>query len=170
MRSLTRQELDALLEVARRHDTRDWLMFSVTFCHGLRVSETLSLTRDNIQAGYLSVERLKGSKDVLHPLLDERQALENLALATDDRLFPMSRFQFYRKLQRYGREAGIPAAKCHPHALKHTCGRLAYESGVGIAEIQNWLGHVNGANTMIYMAATEEQAAAAFSKAFAADQ
>ena len=169
MRSLTRQELDALLAVARRHDERDWLMFSVTFCHGLRVSETLSLTRDNIQAGYLSVERLKGSKDVLHPMLDEREALENLARETDQ-LFPISRFQFYRKLQRYGREAGIPAAKCHPHALKHTCGRLAYESGVGIAEIQNWLGHVNGANTMIYMAATEEQAAAAFSKAFAADQ
>src|SRR5262249_38908463 len=105
---------------------------------------------------------------VLHPLLDERQALEKLATDGTDRLFPMSRFQFYRKLQRYGREAGIPAAKCHPHALKHTFGRPTYESGVVIAEIQTWLGHVNGANTMRYMEATEEQAAAAFSKAFAA--
>ncbi len=48
MKSLNRTELDALLAVARQHSEQDYLMLLVTFSHGLRVSETLSLTRANL--------------------------------------------------------------------------------------------------------------------------
>jgi integrase len=60
---------------------------------------------------------------------------------------------------RYGAEAGIPRFKCTPHKLKHATGRLGYEGGMGIPEIQTWLGPVNGKNSMVYMEASEEQAA-----------
>jgi len=36
---------------------------------------------------------------------------------------------------------------------------------MGIPEIQKWLGHKNGGNTMKYMEATEEEAARAFATA-----
>jgi integrase/recombinase XerD len=165
MKALTKVELDSLLRVAAKHNPLHALMFLVTFNHGLRVSETLSLTRENILNGYLVVQRLKGSKKTAQPLqANEREAL--LALAQNEgRLFPTYRMNYWRLMQKYGTEAGIPEFKLHPHALKHSTGRLGYEGGMGIPELQTWLGHVNGKNTMVYMEASEEQAANAFAAA-----
>lgn len=165
MKSLTKPELDKLIAVATRHSERDALMLSVIFNHGLRISEALSLNRDNIVGGHLVIQRLKGSKKTNQPLLpNEKTALE--ALAKDAApFFQMHRATAWRRIQAYGSEAGIPAFKLHPHALKHSTGRLAYEGGMGIPELQSYLGHVCGSNTMIYLQATEEQAAHAFAAA-----
>jgi type 1 fimbriae regulatory protein FimB len=173
MKSLTKSELAALLAVARKHNERDYWMILVTWNHGLRVSEMLSLRRENFRAGRLTVQRLKGSKKTSQPTLlleiaETRDAFAAFVASCDDLLFPTNRMDVWRKMQKYGAEAGIPEEKRHPHALKHTCGRLAYEAGVGIAEIQTHLGHVNGKNALIYMESTEEQASAVFTQAFAA--
>jgi integrase/recombinase XerD len=170
LKSLTKPELDSLLAVARKHSETDYLMLLVTFNHGLRVSETLALTPENLVDGYLNVQRLKKSKRTIQPLLpNEAKLLRELAAQRGDgRLFPTYRRDFGRKMKRYGAEAGIPAFKCHPHALKHTTGRLAYMGGMGIPEIQKYLGHVNGANTMVYMEADEQEAANEFLKAIGA--
>lgn len=166
MKSLTRPELDSLLAVAVKHNPLHALMFLVTFNHGLRVSETLALTRENFVNGYLVVQRLKGSKKTAQPLQEnEREGLLALAAVTEGALFPTYRMKFWRLMQKYGTEAGIPEFKLHPHTLKHTTGRLGYEGGMGIAELQTWLGHENGKNTMVYMEASEEQAANAFAAA-----
>ena len=168
MKSLTRPELDALLAVALKHSELDWLMLAVIFNHGLRVSEAINLTRANIVGGHIVVQRLKGSKKTVQPLQgNERLGLESLAAAHLDggRFFPISRMTAWRRMQQYGKEAGIPAFKLHPHALKHTTGRLGYEGGMGIPELQVWLGHESGSSTMVYLAATEEQAANAFAAA-----
>jgi len=165
MKSLTREELAGLFEQARQVSELDYFMLLVTFNHGLRACETISLDRSNIQGEYLVVQRLKKSEKTTQPLMeDEKAAL--LALASvPDKFFPISKRTFERKMQRYGKAAGIPPFKCHPHALKHTTGRLAYLGGMGIPEIQKWLGHKNGGNTMKYMEATEEEAARAFATA-----
>ena len=97
MKSLTRAELDSLLAVAERHNKIDGLMLAVIFNHGLRVSEALSLTRDNIVAGHLVVQRLKGSKKTSQPLLSgERAGLEALALS-EGRFFPIHRMTAWRR-------------------------------------------------------------------------
>jgi integrase len=89
MKSLTRNELDALLRIAARYSEHHALMFIVTFNHGLRVSETLALTGENVMNGYLVVQRLKGSKKTSQPLQrSERDGLLALAGATDGPLFP----------------------------------------------------------------------------------
>lgn len=172
MKSLTKPELDSLLAVALKHDVRDWLMLLVTFNHGLRVSETLSLSRINLTGNRLTVARLKGSRKTTQPLLPEEEAgLKKLALTPGLFFLPQytnrgsARTIFWRKMQAYGLEAGISQHKLHPHALKHTTGRLGYEGGMGIPELQMWLGHANGKNTMVYLESTEEQAAAAFAAA-----
>jgi len=170
MKSFTRDELNRLLEVARAHSVADYWMILVTWNHGLRVSEMLALTAENFRGGLLNVARLKGSRKTLQPILaaespETRSLFMAFVAASSGRLFPTYRMDFWRKLQRYGREAGIHDSKCHPHSLKHSCGRLAYEGGMGIPEIQTWLGHVEGGNTMRYMEATEEQAANAFAAA-----
>jgi type 1 fimbriae regulatory protein FimB len=174
--NFTRQELDAVLTVARKHSERSYWMLLVTFEHGLRVSETLSLTRENFR-GQLSIQRLKGSKKTLQPILpaesvETRQAFMKFVAGTDGFLFlpeytnrTSARVIFWRMMQKFGAEAMLAPDKCHPHILKHTCGRLGYEGGMGIPELKKWLGHVGGQNTLVYMEATEEQAALAFAAA-----
>ncbi len=165
MKSLTKIELDSLLSVARRHSERDYLMILVTFNHGLRVSETLALTRANIRDGHITVQRLKGSRRTTQPLLaSEREGLEALA-KSDGVFFPICRETAWRKIKKYGAEAGIPEFKLFPHALKHSTGRLGYEGGMGIPELMKYLGHVSGKNTMVYLEASEEQACDAFAAA-----
>ncbi len=169
MKSLLKTELDSLLTVAGIYR----LMFLVTFNHGLRVSETLSLTKHNLAQFMLDVQRKKGSKRTVQPLLpEERDGLLNLAATCEGYFFlpeienrESARRQFNRLMRRYGKLANVPEHKCHAHALKHACGRLGYEGGMGIPELQAYLGHKNGKNTMVYLEATEEQAASAFAAA-----
>jgi integrase len=81
------------------------------------------------------------------------------------KFFPICRMTFHRRMVEYGTEAGIAPHLLHAHALKHSCGRLGYKGGMGIAELQSYLGHKNGGNTMIYLQADEGEACAAFAAA-----
>ena len=169
MKSLSRDQMTSLLAVARLHSEADYLMLLVTVLHGLRVSETLSLTRDNIVDGYIVVQRLKGSRKTIQPLLPaERDALLHLASKTEGRFFTMCRKTFWLRMKAYAAEAGVPEFLAHPHALKHTAGRLGYLGGMGVAELQTYLGHKSGSSTMVYMQAGEQEAASAFGAAFGA--
>ena len=166
-KSLTRPELDALLAVARKHSEADYLMILVTFNHGLRVSETLRLTSQNFVDGYIVVQRLKKSRKTTQPLLpNEVDGLRALG-KPGECLFPIHRSTFWRRMQEYGDEAGIPSFKRHCHVLKHTCGRLGFKGGMTIPEVQVYLGHVDGGNTLVYMQADEAEAASAFAAAAA---
>ena len=82
--SLSTGELLALLQMAKDKRLRDYVMILVTYWHGLRASETLQLTEANfeVQAGFIQVQRGKGSELTLqplqghpNPLLDERAAV-----------------------------------------------------------------------------------------------
>jgi integrase len=157
MKSLTRDELNRLLDAAGS----DRLMFTVMFNHGLRVSEVIALDETNVIGGHLIVQRLKKSCKTTQPLLADEQGLTTMT----GKFFPMRRETVWRKMQAYGKKAGIPSFKCHPHAMKHSTGRLGYEGGMGIPELQKYLGHKNGGNTMVYLEADEMQAASAFAAA-----
>jgi integrase len=161
MKSLTREELAKLLDVAAQHSRRDFLMLLVTFNHGLRSSETLALTDANVVGGHLCVQRLKGSRRTTQPLLGDEKELMSLR----GRFFPITRMTLWRKIQAYGKAAGIPEHLLHAHALKHSCGRQAYKGGMGVAEIQTYLGHVSGSSTMIYLQADEGESCSAFAAA-----
>lgn len=161
MKNLTRTELANLIDAAEQQSHMDALLIRVIFNHGLRISEALALTDENIVSGHLVVQRLKKSRKTTQPLLPDEQELKSLR----GRFFNICRRTFDRRMKEYGTKAGIPEFKLHAHVLKHTTGRLAYLGGMQVAEIQSYLGHVNGGNTMIYLQATEEEAAAAFAAA-----
>jgi integrase len=148
-------------------------MLALTFEHGLRVSEVLALTRDNVVDGYLIVERKKGSLRTKQPLyhgenelLSIRGALEGFALRTlkTKRLFPISQPTAWRRIQHYGKLAGIPAHKLHMHALKHSCAMQLIDSA-GIHRTQAWLGHKSMASTGAYLKPSDDDVAAAARKA-----
>jgi type 1 fimbriae regulatory protein FimB len=161
MKSLTMDELRQVIKVAREHSERDAQLIITTYYHGLRASEAIDLGPENLVAGKLYVKRLKGSNETVQSLRNAERTFLNLNLPAG-KPFKMHRTTFWRKMKKYCTLAGIDPTKGHPHTLKHTCGRLSYEAGVGLPEIQARLGHVNGSNTMVYMAPTEEQADAEF--------
>lgn len=175
MEALSREELLRLLAAAKAKAERDWILILVTYWHGLRASEAVNLTRANFPDGYLSIQRLKGSKKTTqplmthsNPLLDERLALRKfLAESTTppgDRLFKLSRFQFYRLVRFHGSKAEIPAHKLHPHVLKHSIA-MSMIREAGIENTRQYLGHKSGASTMEYLKSSDEEASAAIMRA-----
>jgi len=164
--ALSKDELLRLLATARARRERDWLLILVAFWHGLRASEVIGITRDDIKGEYLTVKRLKGSEETTqllveheNPLLSERAALlERARESTGNQpLFPITRQHFWRLFQAYCQAAQVPAHKAHPHALKHTIGTLMIEN-TPINEVHKRLGHKSIASTGEYMKASDADA------------
>lgn len=180
MEHLTRDELTRILAQAKAHRARDWVMILVAFSHGLRASELLSLTPANFADGFVTVQRLKGSNKTTQALLEDPDPLLNERAAVDawldrhralhnlngarQRLFPMSRQNFWYLMQTYCRRAGIPAHKAHPHVLKHSIAMLTIGSA-GIENVRQYLGHKSIASTGSYLKVNDEAASAAIASA-----
>jgi len=58
---------------------------------------------------------------------------------------------------RYGAIALIPERLRHFHVLKHSCGTHLASKGYNVEQIQDWLGHKNIQNTMIYLRVTNKR-------------
>jgi integrase len=180
MEHLTREQLVAVLREAKAARERDWVLLLVAFWHGLRASEAISLTPEHFADGYLSVQRLKGSMRTTQPLvedenelLNERAAIEawlsrhktaNAGNGRGKRLFPVSRFHFYRLMRRYGRAAGLPQHLCHPHVLKHSIAMQSIREA-GIENVRQYLGHRSISSTGEYLKVSDEAASSAIAAA-----
>jgi integrase len=169
IQKLTRDELLGILAAAKAKRERDWLMILIGFWHGLRASEVVQLTPDNFHDGFITVQRLKGSKRTTqplvadnNPLLDERQGVfEYLPkFAPEQRLFKVGRQHFWRLFQLHAEQAGLPEHKRHPHCLKHTIGGEMIHSA-GIENTRQYLGHESIASTGEYLEVPDEDAARA---------
>lgn len=153
---------------------RQRLMVKIAFFHGLRVSELLNLTRENLKDGYIAVQRLKGSLKTVQPYvshpdpeLDEAEDLIKLfnILKPGERAFIMTRNGFYKLMRRAGERAGLPAHKCHPHALKHSCAMASIDK-IGIQRVRQYLGHKSISSTGEYLKVNDEEASKAFAGVF----
>jgi site-specific recombinase XerD len=173
-------ELLAVLKAARQRSARDWAMILIAYRHGLRASEVcdLRLAEVNLKNRQASIRRLKGSLSTVQPierhrgqpLLDELRAFTSwLRERRDDGsefLFlsqkggRLGRSQFFRIFQACAEEAGLPAKKCHPHALKHSLATHLISENVNLAWVKQCLGHKAIGSTMKYVAVTGSHAAA----------
>jgi integrase len=167
MKSLSKAQLTAVLQVAKAHSSLDHLMMLVSYWHGLRASEVLALTSENIRDGFLTVQRLKGSMKTCQPLVRSQDPLfDETPLETmTGRLFSMSRITFWRRWQEYGGLAGLPAHLCHCHVAKHTCAKLALKGGIRIDDLKQYMGHKSLASTGAYLASDDQEASKAFATA-----
>lgn len=170
---LTKDELIRLLGVAKSHNEDHWLMILVAYWHGLRASEVMTLTPQNFADGFITVKRLKGSKETTQPLiahndclLDEKSALEDRCarLNKTDRLFPWSRVWFWMIVRKYGAEAKVPQHKCHPHAMKHTIAKHTIKQA-GIENVRQYLGHKSISSTGAYIESDDDEASKAVAAA-----
>jgi integrase len=166
IQSLSEEQVLAVLAAARSCRERDFVFFLLTYRCGFRVSETIHLTPDNFSDGFVTVQRLKGSRKTTNelfpsanPLLDVRKAVFDytLGMLRNQRLFKFTRQHADRLMKRYGKLAGLPAYLRHMHVWKHTiCTEIVDKADVPTA--QAWVGHVSGSSTLIYTEKTQQQA------------
>lgn len=169
---LSKDEIKSLLREVKKPLHK--LMLKVTFLHGLRVSETINLTKEDIRDSYVKVQRLKGSLKTVQPYvsstdpeIDEAKELHALygTLKPGERLFPMTRNGVFKLMQRAGVKAGIPLHKLHPHALKHSCAMAGIKT-TGIENVRQYLGHKTISSTGEYLRVADDEASKAVMGAF----
>ena len=178
-------EVLSVLRAAKAKGSREWAMILLAYKHGLRASEVCNLRLDDIDMknGSIVVERLKGSLRTTQamtehrgePLLNEIKALrEWLRQRADDGsdfLFTsqkggrLDRSQVFRLFRAIAAEAGLPAEKQHPHALKHSIASHLISANVNLALVRQQLGHKSIGSTMRYITTSDQQASKATASA-----
>jgi integrase len=165
-----RRVIDTAGKVGRQGE-RDKLLLTLIFRHGLRVSEAVGLQwtdfdLDAPKARPFYVRRVKGSKDATHTLEpDTVRALKRLKADVDgpyvfrsERGGPMSVDTVQLIVKRAGEEAGL-GFRVHPHMLRHACGFYLAETGTDTRLIQDYLGHRDIKNTVIYTETSQRRLA-----------
>jgi type 1 fimbriae regulatory protein FimB/type 1 fimbriae regulatory protein FimE len=143
---------------------REKAIFLIAYRHGLRASEVGLLRVDDLDLKRFKImlHRLKGSLSGEHPMQpDEARALkawlkhrgsESPVLFPSRRGLPISRQMLDVLMKGYGEEARIPAEKRHFHVLKHSIATHLLDAGADLRFLQDWLGHAQIQNTVIYAA------------------
>ena len=167
--TLSERDVEALLGAPDPHDTlglRDRCMLEVLYACGLRVSELVGLTLNqlSLNQGVLRVLG-KGGKERLLPIGEEalhwlqrylREARRELLGAPPSEVLfpsrrgtPMTRQTFWHRIKRHARRADI-RAPISPHVLRHAFATHLVNHGADLRVVQLLLGHSDLSTTQIY--------------------
>lgn len=166
---LTVEEVIALLEapdVKTLAGIRDRAMIELLYATGLRVSELVSLSINdvNLVDGYI-IAFGKGRKERIIPIgkkaieaiktwlegprLSVLKGRESKALFVSPRARALTRMGFWKLLRRHARGAGITKL-ISPHKLRHSFATHLVERGADLRAVQAMLGHADLGTTQIY--------------------
>ncbi len=165
---LTEKEIEALLgapDVSTPLGLRDRAMIELLYASGLRVSELVGLTLQQLRLdqGFL-IAFGKGDKERVVPVGEAaelwvgrflKEVRPELAegkrhafVFTNARGDGMTRHGFWKNLAAYGRTVGLHALS--PHVLRHSFATHLLEHGADLRAVQMMLGHADIATTQIY--------------------
>ncbi|MCX8956917.1 site-specific tyrosine recombinase XerD [Erwinia psidii] len=169
-KDLSEAQIERLLQAPGTEqpvELRDKAMLELLYATGLRVTELVSLTFNNLslRQGVVRVTG-KGNKERLVPLGEEaiywlEQFIEYgrpwlLNGQTLDVLFPSNRAQqmtrqtFWHRIKHYATLAGIDSEKLSPHVLRHAFATHLLNHGADLRVVQMLLGHSDLSTTQIY--------------------
>ncbi|GAB2668703.1 site-specific tyrosine recombinase XerD [Vibrio panuliri] len=169
-KDLTETQVDALLNAPDPNDAmelRDKAMLELLYATGLRVTELVSLTMENIslRQGVVRVTG-KGGKERLVPMGEnaiewietflQQGRSELLGEQTSDVVFPskrarqMTRQTFWHRIKYYAVIAGIDTELLSPHVLRHAFATHLLNYGADLRVVQMLLGHSDLSTTQIY--------------------
>ena len=175
-KDLSETQVEALLaepDVGEPLELRDKAMLELLYATGLRVSELVGLTMENIslRQGVVRVFG-KGNKERLVPMGEEamywiatylREARGLLlGLQPSDVLFPSNRAQqmtrqtFWHRIKLYASRAHI-AVDLSPHTLRHAFATHLLNHGADLRVVQMLLGHADLSTTQIYTHVASER-------------
>lgn len=168
-KAMSEADVEALLAAPELGDPlglRDRAMLEVLYACGLRITELISLTLEqvNLRQGVLRTFG-KGSKERLVPLGEEanhwlerylRDARrELLGAKIGDVVFPsqrgdqMTRQTFWYRIKLHAKAAGVTAS-ISPHTLRHAFATHLLNHGADLRTVQMLLGHSDLSTTQIY--------------------
>jgi integrase/recombinase XerD len=174
--TLSKEEMNLLLGAPGSKTPRalrDTAMMELMYATGIRVSEIITLTMNNInwQVGYVIVMG-KGSKERIVPIgrsaynclheyvnharagFMKEHATNTLFLNKSGR--GLTRQGFWKILKKYAMQAGLHK-KVHPHTFRHSFASHLLEGGADLRSIQTMLGHADISTTQIYTHITREK-------------
>lgn len=160
-RVLSEEEMIRLLKLPadRKLALRDAAILELLYAAGLRVSELISLKKQdiNLDAGFL-VASGKRSKERMVPigtyarevikLYLEQQKPEGSYLFPGRKGSPVTRQTIWKLVRRYG--LLLEQAHLYPHMLRHTFATHLLEGGADLRSVQMLLGHEDISTTQIY--------------------
>lgn len=162
---LFKDEMNRLLASAKKEQYgKLWHCYLlVMYRHAFRVSELINLKWSDIDfvSGQIKVNRLKGSVSGVHPLgADEIKALKLLYRNKKSNYVfissqgkPLSNFTVNKAVSRIGIKTNLDFP-IHPHMIRHSAAIHFLESAKDLFLTQQFLGHKEIANTLIYLKLT----------------
>lgn len=169
-KDLSEQQIEDLLSAPIVEDPielRDKAMLELLYATGLRVTELISLTMENMSLRQGVVRVIgKGGKERLVPMGENaiewietfleqgRPAL--LGEKSSDVVFPSKRAQqmtrqtFWHRIKFYAVHAGIDVEALSPHVLRHAFATHLLNHGADLRVVQMLLGHSDLSTTQIY--------------------
>lgn len=173
--TLSQEEMNLLLAqpgVKTHTAMRDTVMMELMYATGIRVSEIIALTMNNInwQVGYLVVMG-KGSKERIVPI---GRAAYNYLHEYVNQVRPyfvkghptniiflnrsgngLTRQGFWKVVRKYVVQSGLKK-NVHPHTFRHSFASHLLEGGADLRSVQIMLGHADISTTQIYTHITRE--------------
>jgi integrase/recombinase XerC len=174
---LTQEEMEKLLnapDLSTPLGQRDRALLELLYASGLRVSELVGLTLEQIEIetneirvwGKGSKERVvlmgQPAAEALKDYINEGRAelrgdRKTKALFLDRYGQKLTERSVQRLLNQYAKKAGI-GKRVHPHLLRHTFATHLLDGGADLRVVQELLGHARLTSTQIYTHVTKGQA------------
>ncbi len=145
---------------------RDRLLFDLIYHYGLRRTEAvrINLGDFDLTADTFEVRRLKGGESKPYPLFPATKRLLRRYLAVPRAVWTQHLFPSRQRISepisaslvamlfhRYAEIAGIPRDRAHVHVLRHSIAMHMIESGIGVLDVKDWLGHASITSTQVYV-------------------
>ncbi|CAM3078689.1 site-specific tyrosine recombinase XerD [Vibrio rarus] len=169
-KDISEQQVENLLNapnIDEPIELRDKAMLELLYATGLRVSELVGLTMENmsLRQGVVRVVG-KGGKERLVPMGEnaidwiERFLVQGRSLLmgeqSSDIVFPskrsrqMTRQTFWHRIKYYAQIAGIDSDTLSPHVMRHAFATHLLNYGADLRVVQMLLGHSDLSTTQIY--------------------
>ena len=160
VKALTPEEFRKLILVIPNKDKIAKVSFLLGYGSGLRISEVIKLTKEDLQEKYISVWNAKGGKDRTVP--KPKGWKEYM-----DKVIPIKKSirTLQRKFKKYAKLAGLPEHYVF-HSLRHGFGTRMVESGVPLNQIQLLMGHSSLTVTNVYTKARPQDALKSYEELF----
>lgn len=165
---LEKEQVDQMLDAAETCNTRDYLLLRFMWRTGVRVSEVINVTPNDIEFknSVVNIRKAKGGRQ-RRVLLDEEtlKMLSDYVLTLntpeDQPIFPVSRAQVFNLVKKYGAMIGV---KIHPHTLRHSFAIHLVRSGMDLRRLQLLLGHSSLSITQVYLQFKDDDLREAYEK------
>lgn len=166
---LSIEEIDQLLNIEGDEplDIRNKAMIELLYATGLRVSELIDLSMNDVHLtmgfvrcigkgnkerivpiGTLAIEAMEQYIEYARPILVKRNKAETKFFVNHHGR-PLSRQGFWKLLKKLALEAGL-SNSITPHTLRHSFATHLLENGADLRSVQEMLGHADISTTQIY--------------------